>query len=281
MTDCIRAPRVCRACGHAKPETPAYFEPRRLRSGKGTYLTATCRACFAERKQARRRASRPEALAPDAEGLKRCKKCKLSKAATLENFNPAKKTGRSLSAYCRLCNAERHAAEPKQHLPSPMSEIGKRCVRCGVLKQATLEFFGKSNDSRCGLQGACRACLAKDARERRRKNPEKHRAAALAYQRANPDSVRAKNHARRARKLKAGGSHTSGDVAHQLQSQRGRCYWCGDALKTQGEEKFHVDHLIPLSRGGTNGRENIVCSCSFCNLSRHNKLPHEWSNRLL
>lgn len=44
----------------------------------------------------------------------------------------------------------------------------------------------------------------------------------------------------------------------------GRCYYCGCQLAIE----LTVDHLIPLSRGGTWERANLVCSCILCNLSK-------------
>jgi 5-methylcytosine-specific restriction endonuclease McrA len=42
-------------------------------------------------------------------------------------------------------------------------------------------------------------------------------------------------------------------------------------------DKYHVDHVVPLSRGGSDGPENIVISCPRCNCSKSSKLPEEWN----
>lgn len=36
------------------------------------------------------------------------------------------------------------------------------------------------------------------------------------------------------------------------------------------------DHVIPLTRGGSNSRENIVPCCGTCNRSKRNRTPDEW-----
>lgn len=82
---------------------------------------------------------------------------------------------------------------------------------------------------------------------------------------------------RRARKLSAAGSHTVQDVQRQYSSQKGRCWWCGCELNGV----YEVDHRIPLSRGGSDAPENLVASCTACNRSKSDKLPHEWNGRLL
>lgn len=49
------------------------------------------------------------------------------------------------------------------------------------------------------------------------------------------------------------------------------CMYCGD---TAGP--FHLDHVVPRSRGGPDHPRNIVRACQRCNLSKGDKLPSEW-----
>ena len=51
----------------------------------------------------------------------------------------------------------------------------------------------------------------------------------------------------------------------------GACAYCGT---TEGE--FHIDHILPRSRGGGNGLDNLAWSCASCNLSKGAKTPQEW-----
>lgn len=45
------------------------------------------------------------------------------------------------------------------------------------------------------------------------------------------------------------------------------CYHC-----KQVAEKGHCDHLIPISKGGTDEYDNLVWSCADCNIKKGNKL---------
>lgn len=45
------------------------------------------------------------------------------------------------------------------------------------------------------------------------------------------------------------------------------CFHCGKV-----DENGHCDHLIPLSKGGTDSILNLVWSCEECNLKKSNKL---------
>jgi len=104
------------------------------------------------------------------------------------------------------------------------------------------------------------------------KNRDKRKLYEQNWRANNPDKVRAIGHNQRARKHSAKGTHTASDIRAIYAHQNGRCYYCGQKV---GED-YHVDHVVPLSRGGTNDPSNLVIACTHCNLSKNDKLPHEW-----
>lgn len=53
------------------------------------------------------------------------------------------------------------------------------------------------------------------------------------------------------------------------------CYYCGENLREVPAGERHIDHFIPKSKGGTNSIENLVTSCSHCNLSKNDRMPNE------
>jgi 5-methylcytosine-specific restriction protein A len=53
----------------------------------------------------------------------------------------------------------------------------------------------------------------------------------------------------------------------------GTCYYCGRTFKPH---QLTMDHIIPLSRGGTSERFNIVPACKECNNTKKYLLPAEW-----
>lgn len=50
----------------------------------------------------------------------------------------------------------------------------------------------------------------------------------------------------------------------------GPCAYCGDLAPDQ------VDHVIPLSRGGTHDRANLVPACKPCNMDKLDFTLEEW-----
>lgn len=89
----------------------------------------------------------------------------------------------------------------------------------------------------------------------------------------NPFAFKAYKLRRRALEANAEGFHTAEDIQRQYDAQKGKCYYC----KAKVNDTYHVDHVIPLSRGGSNWPTNLVIACVSCNCSKRDKLPHEWS----
>ena len=107
----------------------------------------------------------------------------------------------------------------------------------------------------------------------RERHPEQSAARSAAWKVANPDKVSAHNRCRRARKAKAEGVHTAKDVLRLHERQQGRCAGCQVKLRPG----YHVDHVVPLSGGGSNGPGNLQLLCRFCNLSKGAKHPIDWA----
>lgn len=84
--------------------------------------------------------------------------------------------------------------------------------------------------------------------------------------------VRAYEHRRRKWRGKDGNNFNASDVLRLYEAQKARCYYCGKSIK----DGYHIDHVLPRDRGGSNAPGNIVLACAFCNLSKHNKTLEEW-----
>lgn len=51
-----------------------------------------------------------------------------------------------------------------------------------------------------------------------------------------------------------------------------RCYLCGRLIP---KGRRHVDHIVPLSKGGKHMVSNLAIACNSCNVRKHNKMPSE------
>jgi 5-methylcytosine-specific restriction endonuclease McrA len=111
--------------------------------------------------------------------------------------------------------------------------------------------------------------LAARARGWHERNAEHAHARHAKWREANPEKVAAIKRNRRARQSAAEGSHTAADTLHRLELQGGKCACC---TKKVGR-KYHVDHIVPLSKGGSNWPKNLQILCPTCNARKKDKDP--------
>lgn len=170
-------------------------------------------------------------------------------------------------------------------------------------------------DKRFTSTGQCHACQREHRREWRARNPEKEResrvkslrkwaadnpelkreyarrsnakpevsarnvARARRWAEANPEKANAasltSSRNRRARKRGADEQHTPADIAEILRRQKYRCAYCGTSVRKISNR--HVDHIMPLSKGGSNGKGNLQVLCPPCNLRKAAKHPLDYA----
>lgn len=77
------------------------------------------------------------------------------------------------------------------------------------------------------------------------------------------------------RKARMAGGITAADARAFREAARPMvmCNWCGKRL---AKEKAHMDHIVPLYRGGAHALYNLCWACSFCNVSKGPKMPNQW-----
>lgn len=180
----------------------------------------------------------------------------------------------------------------------------KRCCRCR--EEKPLSAFGRARSQADGHARACKACEklryeahadTKRAYQKswRAANREQHRAHARAYaakhpdrvaerhrrwRRAHPDrllqrtrswrarhphAMKVYNHRRRARHKAAQGDFTQAQWIALCDAHGGCCAACGERTA------LTADHIVPLSRGGSNGIDNIQPLCRSCNSRKHTR----------
>lgn len=120
--------------------------------------------------------------------------------------------------------------------------------------------------------------LANKERSRRKSrewlaaNKERYAKATRRWREANRSAVKVAKHRRRAKERGAEGFHTEYDLFCIFAMQDAQCNGCGKSLLISCTE----DHIIPLSRGGSDWPDNIQLLCSWCNDSKGVKLMSEW-----
>lgn len=97
-----------------------------------------------------------------------------------------------------------------------------------------------------------------------------------AYYAANPHIVIRNTLAQRVKRRSHELNFIDGAFLQSLyKAQRGRCLYCGERVG-RSYRRPHIDHFVPLARGGDNDRTNLCIACAECNQAKHAKMPWEW-----
>ena len=99
----------------------------------------------------------------------------------------------------------------------------------------------------------------------RQRNREKLVERKRIWSQANPEKVKAIRAKRRAREKGAIGHFSAAEWLTLKERYGGECLCCGNA---EPGVKLTVDHVMPLSRGGSNNITNIQPLCLPCNVSK-------------
>lgn len=130
----------------------------------------------------------------------------------------------------------------------------KVCRLCGRGKPVELFLAGKAKKP----SSACATC--------RRKAQANH--VKNYYRRLPPDERHRITHKRRAESY--GVEHVAYSRTAILERWGHACAYCG-------ARATHLDHVEPLSKGGSDVEANIVPACQHCNLSKGAKTLAEWA----
>ncbi len=274
--------RVCKTCQVEFPLHKAFFVAR-PKPKKGFDLN--CRLCNSKRVQKLPIISINYMWANyrAPEGARVCMKCCEAKPPTADNFYRTNKTATGLMRQCKPCFKEARSRDPVREQIAPQGAT-KVCSGCSKGLPATDEYFHRHPRGKYGLNSKCKPCSVAN-RDRNKtlaylkdwyaKNAEEVRARQRRKNAEDIASFRARRATqtrnRRARILGNGGTHTLEDVKRIHDGQKGRCWWCSKLVKG----KYEVDHRIPVAKGGTNGPDNLVISCSACNRSKGARMPWE------
>lgn len=232
---------------------------------------------------------------------KHCPKCGRDLPATPEYFHRNKQAKSGLHTYCKECKTahernhyanddqyrtrilERTTQYAKDH-PKQRREISRRYYenhRETEMERSRI-YNAENKHVRRAWYERNKPRLLEREQQRREANKEQYREASKAYYQSHKAEALHRWRIRQARKLNAEGSHTKDDLrairAAQTDKQGSlRCWYCGKSI----EGAPHLDHKIPLARGGSNGPENLCYACSWCNRSKSAKTPAEFVGRLI
>jgi len=187
--------------------------------------------------------------------VKTCSKCKEEK--TVDVFRKHERGLHGAHSICKSCEnikAKEYQAKNRGAVLAKKKEYREKNQE---KIQYYMEIYRDKNKNQ----------LEQKTKEYRTKNIVLLREKARAYAIQNPLQRRAAESLRRARKKNSNGQYTAADVAKIHFLQKYKCACCGIETKN----KFHVDHIMPLARGGSNDPLNLQILCPTCNQQKSSK----------
>lgn len=192
--------------------------------------------------------------------MKTCTKCKTEKP--LDQFRPHPRYAGGYETWCASChkqvNKENYYKNHEKRLAanSAWGKANKERVK------ETKAIWREKNKEK----------MREYHRQYRLNNPDKTKAAMAKWAKTHPNQPRASAAKRRVQKLANGVFEISPKEISKIYASN--CFYCGNF------GKMTMDHVIPVSRGGTHSIGNLVPACQSCNFSKHNYTVMEWKLRL-
>lgn len=197
--------------------------------------------------------------------MKRCTKCGEEKASEEFYRDRSKKDG--LMTKCKAC----HRVYQEEHREERRAYHQRRYRKNRDTSRRQHKAHYAANRKRYAAQH----------REYYRTHRKQIKVAQDKYRRTRRgrETVRVLREQHRARQLGIEGELTRGQWEILRLAFR-QCPYCGRKFG-RGRRRRTLDHVIPVSRGGTHELENILPACSWCNTSKKDRMLGEWIPPLL
>ena len=159
----------------------------------------------------------------------------------------------------------------------------KICNKCNEEKPNTNEYFAFSNKPKGLLKSSCKMCdkeyykknrdkIINQYKEYYRNNKEAVSMYKKEYYKDNKDKMVFYANKRRCIEIGNGGNYTKEQWKETLEYFDYKCAYTGECIK----DNLNIEHIIPVSKGGTNYIWNLVPSTPQANISKKDRDIEEW-----
>lgn len=181
-------------------------------------------------------------ISEESKRTKVCPKCTTEQPKT--NFSKSADRKDGLNPYCKQCDRNKYLKNKEKVL------------------QRSKEWARENHGRRLEIQ-----------KKWRETNKDLSNQLIRDWQSRNREKMVAACSRRRALIAGVGGNYTANRIKELIKLQKNKCACCKQHLM-----KYHVDHIQPISKGGSNSIENIQILCPRCNQTKSNRDPIEFMN---
>ena len=175
-----------------------------------------------------------------------------------------------MGCICSQCHVEKELNEFYAVKKKIGEKLSKKCKIC--IKNNSKDYYNNHKDKTI-------ANTKKYKKEQKDNNTavyikslETNRIRQEKYQKTNSGKMVNKTAAHNRRTAYKDGSVTTEALKQLLIKQDNKCYICKNELDHITPRQAHIDHIVPLSKGGSHVLSNIAWACANCNLKKANKL---------
>jgi hypothetical protein len=200
--------------------------------------------------------------------MKTCTSCNHSKL--LSEFYRNKRSKDGTTARCKDCLLEAIRKYQADNPDKVKDSRKKSDANCRERVQEEKKRYREKNRESINARAVVAASKPENKKKKRdyRQRTKEHRAQYdKDYAVANPDKVKEKAARRRARKLMVLVEVI--DRKTVFERDNGICYLCSQPVNP---DNWHLDHIHPISKGGTESYDNVAVTHPSCNLSKGDKL---------
>lgn len=182
--------------------------------------------------------------------------CSCKKGLTLNNFHKCRSHKDGLASICKECD--------KVKVQKWITENPEK--RNKIRRKNYLENKERYNQISADWSKVNRDKCNEANKRWKNKDPENAKAVRVRY-----------GNKRRVWKENTESRVTTKQINELIKNSNNICFWCDQEIPNN---KMHIDHIYPLSKGGKDEINNLVVSCESCNKHKANKDPEIWLEEL-
>jgi len=213
--------------------------------------------------------------------MKTCSKCKITKEVV--EFVKAKKESSGYASACKECNkldrAKSREATLEKRRAAYMANKKEILARNKVWREENDYTYVPNKETKAindkKYYKANREEILNNVKEYATKNSDRVKKTKNDFYKTPKGKLLATATRQKRRGLVNGtddGTVTTETLLNLKEEQKHKCYHCGEALDYETPRAVHLDHLVPLAKGGQHTLANVRWACDKCNLSKGAKL---------
>jgi len=193
-----------------------------------------------------------------------CTTCKINK--DISEFYKRKDSNQTHRSQCKKCISDKTKIYANSHLEQKNKQSKRYYLENKESIDIRTKAWNKNNPDK----------IAEYCKTYAKNHPNRVKEKARKYFKTEKGKLSSRNNWSKRRSLKRNQNDNTIDIKYlELLKikQNNKCFYCECELDFKGDRLVHLDHYMPLSKGGKHSVGNVVFACRDCNLSKGSNIP--------